>query len=51
MPLKRGYSKPTIAKNTQTEIKAGRPPAQAYAIAMSVARQAAKRSGKRVPRK
>lgn len=40
MPLKKGYSKATIAKNIRSEIRAGKKPTQAVAIAMSVARKA-----------
>jgi hypothetical protein len=47
MPIKKGYSKASIAKNIRTEIRAGRKPKQAVAIAYSVARSAAKQAGKR----
>jgi hypothetical protein len=40
MPLKKGYSKKTIAKNIRTEMHHGRPQKQAIAIAMSTARKA-----------
>lgn len=40
MPLKKGYSKKTIAHNIRAEIRAGRPQKQAVAIAYSVARKA-----------
>jgi hypothetical protein len=37
MPLKKGKSKGTISKNIATEIKAGKKPKQAQAIAFSEA--------------
>lgn len=46
MPLKQGYSKETIQKNIATEVKSGREPKQAVAIAYSVARKNAKEKGK-----
>jgi hypothetical protein len=39
MPLKKGRSKATIQRNIRTEIKAGKKPKQAVAIAYSVARK------------
>ncbi len=46
MALKRGYGEKTIARNIKTELKAGRPQAQAVAIALSVARKAAPKDQK-----
>jgi len=46
MPLKKGYGEKTIAKNIMTETKSGRSQAQAVAIALSVAREAAPKSQK-----
>jgi hypothetical protein len=43
MPLKKGYSKKTIAKNIRTEMHHGRPQKQAIAIAMATARKARRR--------
>lgn len=40
MPLKKGYSKKTIQYNTQMEIRHGKPPSQASAIAHRIARKA-----------
>lgn len=46
MPLKNGYSKKTISHNIKVEIKAGKSPAQAAAIAYRKAREAARKAGK-----
>jgi hypothetical protein len=46
MPLIKSTSKRAIGKNIATEIKAGRPPKQAAAIAYSVQREAKKKSPK-----
>jgi len=40
MPLKKSPTEQAVRQNTQREIAAGRPPAQAYAIAKSVQREA-----------
>jgi hypothetical protein len=47
--LKRGSSKATIRANTEREIAAGKDPKQAYAIAMSKARESAKKKGGPMP--
>jgi hypothetical protein len=47
MPLIKGYSKKSIAKNIKTEIKAGKSRKQAVAIALSVAREAKKKRKKK----
>jgi len=49
MPLVKSKSKAAVSANIKTEIAAGKPPAQAVAIALSVARKkaAAKARGKR----
>ena len=47
MPLKKGKSKKTIARNIKTEIEHGKPKRQAVAIALETAR----RSGAKIPRK
>jgi hypothetical protein len=43
MPLKRGSSKKDLQENIRTEIKAGKDPKQAAAIAYSVKRKAKKK--------
>ena len=43
MPLKKGKSKKTIQQNIRTEIKAGKAPKQAAAIAYSVANKSRKK--------
>ena len=43
MPLKKGKSKKTIQENTRREIKAGKKPSQAAAIAYSVAGKSRKK--------
>jgi hypothetical protein len=47
MPLTKATSKKAFEKNIQAEIKAGKPPKQAVAIAYSVKREAAKPKGKK----
>lgn len=53
MPLKKCYSKKAISSNIKTEMAHGKPQKQAVAIAMSTAREAAKKAGKsgKVPAK
>lgn len=43
MPLKQGKSEKTIGKNIATEIRAGKPPKQAEAIAFNTARRSKRR--------
>lgn len=45
MPLQKGKSKKTISKNIATEIKAGKPPKQAAAIAYATAGKSKKPKG------
>jgi len=45
MPLKKGFSRKSIAANIKAEEKSGRPRKQALAIALSTARKAAERVG------
>jgi len=46
MPRVKGFSQKSISKNIATEMKAGKPKNQAVAIALSTAREAAKKAGK-----
>ena len=43
MPLKKGSDKKTVAKNIRKEVRAGKPPRQAVAIAMSKANKKKKK--------
>ena len=47
MPLKKGYSKKTVEKNTEKMIKEGKDPKQAYAIAKSIQKEAKKKKKKK----
>lgn len=47
MPLIKSKSKKAISKNITTEVKAGRKPAQAAAIAYSIARKAGAKISKK----
>lgn len=49
MPLIKSAAKPAIAQNIRTEVKAGKPPKQAVAIALSTADQAPKRPNGQFP--
>jgi len=47
MPLKEGTSDEVVSENIRTEIKAGRPHAQAIAIALSKAGRTKKKKSKK----
>ena len=46
MPMKKGYGKKTVAKNIKTEMAAGKPPKQAVAIALNVAKMSKPKSAR-----
>ena len=50
MPLKKGYSRKTIAHNIKTEEKAGKPHKQAIAISLQEAREAKAEKRRRATR-
>ena len=51
MPLIKGKSKAAVSQNIRTEIKAGKKPAQAVAIALNTARKAGAKIPKAKPKK
>lgn len=51
MPLKKGYSRKSIASNIKNEMKRGRPQKQAIAIALETARRAKKKARRKKRKK
>ena len=47
MPMSKGYSKKSVSSNIKREMKAGKPQKQAVALALSVAKKAKKKAGKK----
>jgi hypothetical protein len=45
--MKQGYSKKSVSSNIKREMAAGKPQKQAVAIALSVAKKAKKKAGKK----
>lgn len=46
MPMKKGYGKKTVAKNIKTEMAAGKPPKQAVAIALNIAKKSKQKAAR-----